>query len=371
MIPSGLPSMGRPGAITHDVFEHACRDGGSTCKIKVTRAAGLRRRPHVAYFHGFGQGYDYPGDATAERLAALGFWVSRFGLRGRNGSTDAGGRNDAGGREVLDVWDGVEALLEEYGDEISRDLSYPVGNSGGGGIVQACGAKLPDRFGNFGASLFGIASYARWHTTNNASAIAAGLETMLGGSPTTAPTAYAARDHTAALMRNIALGPPHARLRLFHDHDDPTVAVSHSDAVRARAEELGLFGSSVLYHRSVPADAVRWHHGYPEDQPDLIQAEPFWTPDVYQARAWRFPSSSSALVDGFRITHDSEIWIADAGEDDPHLVDSCKHAVRVDQRGSEFAITPPPGSTVSVRIFRGGVSGVNKNVFARTVITVG
>ncbi len=369
MIPSGLADLGRPGAITHDVFEHPCRDGGSTCKIKVTRAANLWRRPRVDIYHGFGQGYDYPGDATAERLAAMGFWVNRIGLRGRNGSSDIEGRSDASGRELLDAWDGVHALLAEYGDEISQHLSYPVGFSGGGGNVEGIGAKMPDLYGSFGAVFFAIIRYGNpgWEQTDPAVVTQAGLATILGGTSSTVPNVYAARDHISALLRNLMYGPPTAKLRLFHDASDGTVSIRHSDAVYARAEELGIT-SRVIYHRSSLADAVRWHHGYPEDQPDLIQAEALWTPDVWRARAWRFPASSSANIAGYRLTRDSGVWLAASGESDPDEAATCQYQARVDQRGDEFVVTPPPGATISVRINRGSKSVTNTAVTGRTVL---
>ena len=258
--------------------------------------------PVVLIMHGWTGDVTSIKYLTSERIAKLGVFVLVCGMRGRNSAT---GANDASAREIHDLYDAVQYVKINYASIIDADKIAIVGYSGGGGNTLAAVSKFPDLF-NVGVSFFGMSDYGKdathgWYA-NNGGTYTASIVTAVGDTPATVPNNYFARDATVAIQ-NFSGG----YLYLYHDEADVTVPYVHSTRIKTALDNASL--SNYSYNVSTALDALRWTHGYPEDNAALITTEATWIAKIKAQSAWTIPTSGTVTVIGYIVTKRFTIWL--------------------------------------------------------------
>ena len=274
-----------------------------------------KNAPILVVLAGGVPGTRQPADEEIERLSRKGLFVIAPSLRGRDGS---GGKCDCMGREVYDLFDAVEHVRRHYADLVDPDVVSLLSYSAGGAVGLLAGARFPDTFRAV-ISYFGITDRADqpyWELLERspegedeerAYRIAKMVVKYVGGSPSQAPDAYAAR-RTLDAVGNLA----QTRVVLFHDREDWLVPAAQSERFAERAGELGL--SNVALHLSWPDDGRRWLHGHPNRVPQLRAGEDKFMGVVTQPKAWptpRLPSEGRLMVLGYLRARAFEVWLGD------------------------------------------------------------
>lgn len=301
--------------------------------------------PIVVMMHGWDGDATSITDATMERIADYGLFVISPGMRGRN---SADGARDASALEIYDIYDVVEYVRSNYSAYASQTKAAIVGYSGGGGNALAAACKFPD-YWNVAVSHFGMSDYGRdgtdgWYyncSGGSGGATAAAIASSVGDTPANLPNNYYARDATAAIA-NYSDG----YLYLYHDDQDGSVPYVHSTRIKNTMDGAGLTNYS--YNITTTTDDPRWTHGYPEDNADLLEAEPTWAAKILSQAAWTVPTSGTITVIGYIKTKRFEITIG--GRDD--------HAATVvyDTTTDSYTVTPLTGEQ-TVTITQGAKTG--------------
>lgn len=306
-----------------------------------------RRLPLIVVLHG------YNGDRRAVRpdilrLAARGFFAVAPDLRGRGGS---GGRWDSGGLDVLDIRDAVLAALQKYADQIDPANLNVLGYSGGGGNAIACFVRFPDLF-RVAVSFFGIPDYAAWHRSRGRPDCNRIMEATLGGPPRRLPALYAARNAIPAAGNN-----GQTRLHLFWDAAETACPGAMDEAFVRASRAAG--HRNIVTHRSRVRDALRWHHGYSTQHPELIAAEERFLPEMLRGSIPppELPHAGRLVVPGYLVTRRFALWLSPAKH--PELLGQSGTAevdYTLDVTGARFQVraltpghhlridTPVPGS---------------------------
>lgn len=258
--------------------------------------------PICIVLHGWSGDMLTLGDIFLNRLRTSDLFVVSVGMRGRNG---ADGTADASAREIYDIYDAIQYIKTNYAAYVSSDKAAIVGYSGGGGNALAAACKFPDLF-NVVVAFFGMSDYGRdathgWYA-NNSGSYTAGIATAVGDTPANVPNNYYARDATVAIQ-NYSGG----YLYLYHDEDDTTVPVVHSTRIKTALDNASL--SNYSYNVSTATDDLRWSHGYPADNADLIETEATWIAKIKAQEVWTIPASGTVTVIGYIVTKRFTIWL--------------------------------------------------------------
>jgi pimeloyl-ACP methyl ester carboxylesterase len=304
--------------------------------------------------HGWNGGTEVISPLTSDRLAKYGFFVLVVGMRGRN---SADGARDASGREIYDIYDAVAKCRTDYAGIVSATKAAIVGYSGGGGNALAAAAKIPD-FWSCVVSHFGPSDYGRdgtdgWYA-NNGGAYTAGIVTAVGDTPANLPNNYYARDATAAITNYMG-----GSLYLFHDQADATVPFVHSTRIKTAMDAAALTNYS--YSVTTVGDDPRWIHGYPEDNPDLIEAEAIWKSAALNNAAWTVPAAGTLTCIGYLKTKRFEMRLGTLADHAATVV----YGVVADQ----YTVTPLTGEVV-VTITQADSKTVTQTISSETTLTV-
>jgi pimeloyl-ACP methyl ester carboxylesterase len=228
---------------------------------------------------------------SAKRMAQRGYMCLCLDMRGWLNS----GKHDDGGIEIMDIYDGIEALKKEkYGKHVDFSRISMIGYSNGGGNTFFAAARFPFLFRNCMA-LFGIPNYGQWITLNNA--FRKKVIEAVGGTPEELPDKY--------MCRNATLAAGNARQTRFHIAYDEAEKlcpiVMDTDYVNA-AIKAG--NQNVFIHVSKITDKNRWIHGYnTEKKPHLSAIEDLFLADIEQNKAIpQMPEQGKLTVLGFVIT---------------------------------------------------------------------
>lgn len=312
--------------------------------------------PVVMLMHGWSGDKNSFGDDALKRMAGKGLFICSAGMRGRN---SAGGSRDASGREIYDIYDALQYVLANFAAKVDATKVAIVGYSGGGGNALAAACKFPDAW-NVVVSHFGMSDYGRnnpdaWYYNAPAN-YPPEVATAVGDTPANVPDRYYARDATAAIA-NYSGG----KLLLFHDQNDGSVPVVHSQRIAAAMDAAGLTN----YEARITGvgDSPRWYHGYPAltDQPQLMQSEPIWIAAVKAQAAWTVPASGTVTVIGYLRTKRFEIRLGD-------LTDEAATVV-YDTAADSYTVTPLTGG-VSVVVIAQGAKTATQTISSETTIIV-
>ena len=249
-------------------------DGTEPLYLFVASPCVERALPLLVVMHGYSQGADRTTVAGVVRRFARehGVIAASLDLRGRPGSTGqdhpvSAGRRDSGGREVSDIHAACRFLMAHFGRRLDPENLGILGYSGGGGNVFSCLVKCPDLFRS-AFSFFGISDYAYWFDHGSEGRHRAQLVEDIGGHPGEFPERYAARNSLLGVRNN-----QETDTHLFWDAEEVVCPAYFNRAYATLSRLLGQ--SNVTLHESRPGDRRRWHHGYPEDNSDLVTLEPF------------------------------------------------------------------------------------------------
>lgn len=315
--------------------------------------------PILVMMHGWNQDAAGAPNIDMQRLADYGFFVVVPGMRARD---SAGGTKDGGAREIYDIIDVVNwvRVYSPWKYWVSQTKAALVGYSGGGGNGFSCACKFPDFF-NVIVSYFGMSDYGRdgtdgWYQNNGGGIYTASIGTAIGGTPAAVPDNYYARDATAAIQ-NYSGG----FLYLYHDKQDASVPWVHSNRIKTALDNAFLTNYSANF--SDVGDAVRWYHGYPNDNPGTLStAEPTWTAKIKSQAVWTIPASGTVTVIGYIITKRFTIWL-NAGLD-------AAATVVYDTAAGTYTVTPLTSNPVIAVTITQGVLTASGNTAGPTLFTV-
>lgn len=258
--------------------------------------------PPYILMHAYGGDADSVSQTTMRRFADAHVCAISLGLRGNNG---ASGSKDSAGRERYDIYDGLVYCRANL--PIHQTKCGMHGWSAGGGLTLATMCSFPEMCQSW-TSMFGISDWGWdvyngwwWQTQSHRSELVAQI-----GSRETEEDAYRARNIVESLASRMTFG---GNLELFHDTLDGDVPVIHSQRVVETLESWGITGFQ--YHQSQPGDAIRWLHGYPDQFPDNILAEPYGLAALALEDEFSFPVIGSVPVLGFLHTSNFEVWFGD------------------------------------------------------------
>jgi pimeloyl-ACP methyl ester carboxylesterase len=323
--------------------------------LKYTFQRGATDLPVLLAIHGWsGSAGSFDADSTLDRLARYGFFVASLGLRGNDG---ASGSKDASGKECYDVYDALTYIRANFLGVVSQTKAALFGSSGGAGVALGCACKFPDAW-NCIAAYFPMSDYGRdgtdgWYF-NNPGSFTGEIATRVGGTPVAVPGNYYARDAVAAIANYTG-----APLYLFHDSGDTTVPPVHSARIAAAMTAAGL--TNCTRSLTGPEDDPRWIHGYPADNPGLIESEAIWKSAALTGAAWTVPASGTLTCIGYLKTKRFEVRLGG-------LVD---HAATVvyGAVADQYTVTPLTGS-VAVTITQADGKTVTQTISEATVLTV-
>lgn len=248
--------------------------------------------PVLIVGHGYEQTAEDIGEDNLRRFARYGYLVLAPELRGSSGSGGNSGSIDAAGREVYDVYDGYIYALTQFVNAHPERVSV-VGFSGGGGTGLNLVTRFPDLFqvmvDYFGISDYGTDATFGWYQQEPGRQ--ASLQTAVGGTPAAKPDEYGARYAKRDIATNFT-----GYLYMFHDVDDTSVDVSHSQRVEDEYQLVGR--TDYAYNESNSGSTYRWVHAYPSGSNDLQQAEAFWKLKPKTQPIVTIPTSGTLKING-------------------------------------------------------------------------
>ncbi len=270
-------------------FEFASSfDGTAPLFGRATFDPERKNLPLMVLQHGY-HGDRAKCDFAARRIAELGYFCVAFDTRGW---AKAGGKHDDGGIEILDIYDGIQAVKKKFGDRIDAGRISIIGYSNGGANVYFSAVRFPYLFRG-ALALFGIPNYQQWATLRPA--WEKYVFPAVGGSPKDVPDKY--------LVRNAALGAGNlkaTRFHIAHDEEETICPPIMAEEFFAAAQKQGV--SNIFLHVSKKGDASRWRHGYSIKENPLSGIEDIFLADIEKASAPTMPAEGSLTVLGFLIT---------------------------------------------------------------------
>ncbi len=310
----GRPPGPEPEFVLEDVEYDSSIDDLRGLKAKVAYNKLRKNAPVVVLLAGGAPGSTKPLHADVERWARKGVFAVLPTLRGRDGSP---GDADIMGREVYDIIDAVEHVKAAYGEYVNPDLVSLVSYSAGAAVGLIAAERFPDTF-RTAVAFFPITDratqpywelYDREPTNENeekALRIAKMVEKIIGGTPATAPDAYAARRTLSA-----AANARETRIHIYHDVEDWLVPVEQSEQFVEAAKAAGL--TNVKFYKSYPDDGRRWQHGHPNKIADLVAGEHKFQGQVTGGNPPKptLPREGELVVLGYLRTDEFEIWLGD------------------------------------------------------------
>lgn len=294
--------------------------------------------PMLVMMHGYS---DDVGSYTTElknRMSNLGLYLVMPSMRERSG---AGGTRDSSGREILDIYDAVNARLAIHSDLLNSELVSLNGGSGGGGNAIACGAKMPESFAiiidDFGMTdyIFNYNTNAWFEQATVGGPVQQQLELDILGAADRLPQDYLneakSRDHRYSHVKNYE-----GYTYIFHDSGDTAVEQVQSDELWAQFVSQGRTALGE-YHLSTPSDANRFLHGYhTSDNPGLVSSEAFWLSDVLSSSRPTAKTSGTYRISGFLKNRSFEIFLGLTVADGK----SCEADLTFNYNTNTYTITP-------------------------------
>ena len=299
-----------------------------------------------------------PGDTALKRIANYGFFVVSVGMRGRN---SADGARDASGREIYDLYDALVYVRTNYAANVDANKAVMMGYSGGGGNALAAACKFPDAW-SYVVAYFPMSDYGRnnpdgwWYQTSPTTKTA--IETAVGDTPALAPNNYYARDATAAIQNCTG-----ADIHLFHDEDDTSVQIIHSQRIGTAMAAAGL--SNYTENYTSAADGTRWAHGGVDD---MIPAEAIWKDLALAGAAWTIAASGTVTVIGYIVTKRFTIWLNANGTSSLGI--DAVATVVYNTATDTYTVTPLTTGGIDVAITQGAKTGSDTNITVETEIIV-
>lgn len=204
--------------------------------------------PILVQLHGWHMSMPQP--ARREQPGESPYLVVQVDMRGRAFSS---GMADCNGLELIDIYDAVQFVRQEYGDWIvDPERVYLEGGSGGGGNVLAAVAKFPDLFAA-ATALYGVSDYARWYEQDQTGEFRDEMDEWIGCHPQDDPLRYAARSGLA-LAANL-----HTPLYVTHGDGDIRIPVTMS---RLYVEQITQLGKAhLVQYDELPGVGDRSHLG--------------------------------------------------------------------------------------------------------------
>ncbi len=174
------------------------------------------------------------------------------------------GKRDSGLKEVNDIHDAVLAVVKRYKNVDKENINI-IGYSGGGGNVLSAVTRFPKFFRN-GVSFFGISNYGYWYEHCFDRGIRQQLEKDVGCPPSLFPKEYELRNSLLCVSKDI-----NTNIFLFFDEEEKRCPKEMNFMFKKAVDSLGL--NNVKIFESKKEDKIRWRHGNPSTNRDLIEAE--------------------------------------------------------------------------------------------------
>ncbi|MEM9827845.1 MAG: prolyl oligopeptidase family serine peptidase [Planctomycetota bacterium] len=283
-------------------IDPALDDLRATLHYNDDAASGLR--PLVVMMHGWTQDSTAFDAAVGPRWAEYGVGLLMVEMRGRNSSS---GSPDSGGREIHDIIDAIDHVLDLHPTRFSRFDVHADGYSGGGANALSLVSRYPDRFGS-GYAFYPISDYG-WDTTDGWWFTSPSRRSQLTawiGDRAVAANIFKYKSRASVLgISNFA-----GKLNLYHDAADTNVPPINSENVfDARTE--------TSYSLTDVGDDPRWLHESPNGTADVIEAEAEIAALITSGDYPAVPIGStwSGVVLGYLVTDAFEIWLGDGTED--------------------------------------------------------
>jgi len=260
-----------PGAAVtiSNVTTPSINDPANTIAMKLVYPTGTTNLPVKVVLSGW---HDTIASLDTEpnttRWARLGYFILAVDVRGNGSST---GTWDDAGRTTMDVYDAIQYVITNHSDKIAANRFSLLGFSGGGGLSLLLACRYPDLFQDvtdfFGISDWGSDATYGWHQQEVSRQ--ASLEAAIGGTPAAKPDEYASRYSKSAIATNYM-----GFLSMFHDDEDTSVHVDHSQRVAAMYVSAGR--TDYQYIETNSGSVNRASHAYPLAANQLHNFEPLW-----------------------------------------------------------------------------------------------
>ncbi len=341
---AGRPPGPEPEFVAEDVEYDSSIDDLRGLKARVAYNKRRKNAPIVVLLAGGTPGSTKPLRGDVERWARKGAFAVLPTLRGRDGSP---GQADIMGREVYDILDAVEHVKAAYSEYVNPDLVGLVSYSAGAAVGLLAVERFPDYF-RAAAAYFPITDraaqpywelYEREPANENeekALRIAKMVEKLIGGTPATAPDAYAARRTLSA-----AANARRTRIHLFHDVEDWLVPVEQSERFVEAAKAAGL--TNVKLYKSYPDDGRRWLHGHPNKVADLAAGEHKFQGQLTGGSPGKpkLPREGELVVLGYLRADAFEVWLGDG------LRSAAALSYSLGDAEARFAVAPHSGDAAA------------------------
>ncbi|MEO6053013.1 MAG: alpha/beta fold hydrolase [Chthoniobacterales bacterium] len=277
-------------------------DGSGPLYADVAYIDDGTAKPILAVLHGFSGDRSVVAQDIRD-LAARGLFCIAPDMRGRGKS---GGKFDSGGLDVHDVVDAIMESIDAFPAEVEPRNINITGYSGGGGCCFGAFVRFPDLF-QVVAPFFGIAEYGLWHRLQPMQ-YDADMNAALGGSPEKIPAIYAARNYTLGAANNST-----ARLHAFWDVEETICPPVMTEKFLEIYHAAGL--SNAVTHISQKEDAVRWHHKYRSEHPDIEKGDAVITDEIFAPLVnTALPPQGTLVVCGYVVTRHFQIFIEDGSQ---------------------------------------------------------
>ena len=179
-------------------------------------------------------------------------------IRGRG---DSAGKVDDGGLEIMDIYDGIQAAIQRYPDQIDPQRISIIGYSNGGSNAFFAAVRFPYLFRG-AMSFFGIPDYGLLATRNTC--YADRTTAAVGGTVTELPDKYLVRNTTLAVGNLCG-----TRFHLACDAEEQMCPMYLQEAFIDAVKENN--HPALILHLSKPGDTHRWFHGYNDGYLDAAE----------------------------------------------------------------------------------------------------
>lgn len=226
------------------------------------------------------------------------YLIVQVDMRGRAFSQ---GEPDCNGLELMDIYDAVQFVREQYASWIADEsVVYLEGGSGGGGNVLAMVNKFPDLFAAASA-LYGISDYAVWYSMDEVGEFRDDMDIWIGCLPQDDPERY--RSRSGLHLAENQLTP----LYMAHGDRDDRVQVVQSRLYAERIHELGR--SSLLRYDEM-AGVGGFGHGdnMTEDQRARLEIGKRDNKLLHR-KPIEIPQQGCFTVGGYLVTKKFQVWL--------------------------------------------------------------
>ncbi len=180
------------------------------------------------------------------------------------------GKRDSGLKEINDIHDAVLTIVKKYEKIVNEENVNIVGYSGGGGNVLSAVTRFSKFFRN-GVSFFGISDYGYWYDHCQDRRIQQQLEKDIGSSPYLLPKEYELRNSLLHVNKDMD-----TNIFLFFDEEETLCPKEMNIMFKDVVDNFGL--KNVRLFESKKGDSIRWKHGNPLSNKNLIEAEKIFLP---------------------------------------------------------------------------------------------